>query len=313
MFWRSREAAVFLFIFPLLLYALLGSVYGDEIDGVPAADILLAGLFGYGAATTAFAGVAIYLVSRREAGVLKLVCSTPLPTGYVLRGCPGLHARGLRPAVRRSSLRSEGSRSARVCPPTGSGSQVPFSSAQHASRRSESASPHSSGRPRESRPSSTWIVLPMAFLSGLFGPTNEYPAFPAGLSRTCFPSRTSSTSSTASTSTASRSSPIRLRSASSVAWGSRRRARRPALVQLDAAREVAGLAVAQHREVVEEHRDRGQSSGDVRPGGGLQGAPARLWPRWRRRARGRSSCRFARRDASNSTGSVTNWKRTATE
>ena len=35
-FWRSREAAVFIFVFPLLLYALLGSVYGDEIDGVPA-------------------------------------------------------------------------------------------------------------------------------------------------------------------------------------------------------------------------------------------------------------------------------------
>ena len=31
-FWRSREAAVFIFVFPLLLYALLGSVYGDDID-----------------------------------------------------------------------------------------------------------------------------------------------------------------------------------------------------------------------------------------------------------------------------------------
>ena len=29
-FWRSREAAVFIFIFPLLLYALLGSAYGNE-------------------------------------------------------------------------------------------------------------------------------------------------------------------------------------------------------------------------------------------------------------------------------------------
>ena len=48
-FWRSREAAVFIFLFPLLLYALLGTVYGDDIDGVPAVDILLAGLFGYGA------------------------------------------------------------------------------------------------------------------------------------------------------------------------------------------------------------------------------------------------------------------------
>ena len=28
-FWRSREAAVFIFIFPLLLYALLSSEYTD--------------------------------------------------------------------------------------------------------------------------------------------------------------------------------------------------------------------------------------------------------------------------------------------
>ena len=34
-FWRSREAAVFVFIFPILLYVLLSSVYSDEIDGVP--------------------------------------------------------------------------------------------------------------------------------------------------------------------------------------------------------------------------------------------------------------------------------------
>ena len=57
-FWRSREAAVFVFIFPLLLYALLSSVYSDEIQGVPAPDVLLAGLFGYGAMNTAFGGLA---------------------------------------------------------------------------------------------------------------------------------------------------------------------------------------------------------------------------------------------------------------
>ena len=78
-FWRSREAAVFIFVFPLLLYALLGSVYGDEIDGIPAEDVLLVGLFGYGAATTAFGGLAITLVIRREAGLLKRLRATPLP------------------------------------------------------------------------------------------------------------------------------------------------------------------------------------------------------------------------------------------
>ena len=83
-FWRSREAAVFVFVFPLLLYALLGSVYGDDIDGIPAVDVLLAGLFGYGAANTAFGGLAIILVGRREAGTLKRLRSTPLPSAVYL-------------------------------------------------------------------------------------------------------------------------------------------------------------------------------------------------------------------------------------
>ena len=83
-FWRSKEAAIFIFIFPLLLYALLASVYSDDIDGVPGADLLLAGLLGYGAANIAFAGLAIILVGRREAGFLKRVRSTPLPAPVYL-------------------------------------------------------------------------------------------------------------------------------------------------------------------------------------------------------------------------------------
>ena len=82
-FWRSREAAIFIFIFPLLLYVLLSSVYGDEVelDGriLPAEDVLLAGLFGYAAANTAFGGLAIILVVRREMGLLKRLRATPLP------------------------------------------------------------------------------------------------------------------------------------------------------------------------------------------------------------------------------------------
>jgi ABC-2 type transport system permease protein len=84
-FWRSREAAVFIFVFPILLYSLLVSVYSSDIDGVPSADVLLAGLFGYGAANTAFAGLAIILVGRREAGILKRLRSTPLqPAVYIV-------------------------------------------------------------------------------------------------------------------------------------------------------------------------------------------------------------------------------------
>jgi len=83
MFWRSREAAIFIFVFPLLLYSLLSSVYSHDttFEGrkVPSADVLLAGLFGYGAANTAFAGLAIILVGRRETGTLKRLRATPLP------------------------------------------------------------------------------------------------------------------------------------------------------------------------------------------------------------------------------------------
>jgi ABC-2 type transport system permease protein len=79
LFWRNREAAIFVFVFPPLLYLLLGAVYDDEIDGVAAADVLLAGLVGYGCANTAFGGLAITQVIRRENGILKRLRGTPLP------------------------------------------------------------------------------------------------------------------------------------------------------------------------------------------------------------------------------------------
>src|SRR5262249_26958642 len=84
-FWRSREAAFFIFLFPLLLFVLLGSVYSGKIYGFPAAEYLLTGLIGYGCANTAFAGLAIQLVLRRENGILKRLRSTPLPPAtYVM-------------------------------------------------------------------------------------------------------------------------------------------------------------------------------------------------------------------------------------
>ena len=84
LFWRSRESAVFVFLFPLLLFTLLTSVYNGRIYGRPASWALLAGMLGYGAATTAFAGLALILVARRELGILKRIRSTPLPPATYL-------------------------------------------------------------------------------------------------------------------------------------------------------------------------------------------------------------------------------------
>ena len=79
LYWRSRESAVFTFIFPLLLFVLLGSVYSGTIYGVPASQALLAALLAYGCTMVAFAGLAITLVIRREQSLLKRLRATPLP------------------------------------------------------------------------------------------------------------------------------------------------------------------------------------------------------------------------------------------
>src|SRR4051812_1272812 len=84
LFWRSREAAIFVFLFPLLLFALLSAVYNDELYGHPAPWALLVGLLGYGTANTAFSGLAILLVTRRELGILKRIRATPLSPGTYL-------------------------------------------------------------------------------------------------------------------------------------------------------------------------------------------------------------------------------------
>jgi ABC-2 type transport system permease protein len=85
LFWRSREAAFFTFLLPILFLVLLGSAYGDEeVDGVQASTYLLAGLLGYGIVATAFAGLAITIVVRRESGVLKRIRGTPLPASTYL-------------------------------------------------------------------------------------------------------------------------------------------------------------------------------------------------------------------------------------
>jgi ABC-2 type transport system permease protein len=86
LFWRNREAAFFTFFLPVIFFLIFGSIYGnDTISGIRGARFLEAGMIGYGVASTAFAGLAITMVIRRESGVLKRVRATPLPpTTYLL-------------------------------------------------------------------------------------------------------------------------------------------------------------------------------------------------------------------------------------
>jgi ABC-2 type transport system permease protein len=80
LFWRNREAAFFTFFLPVIFFLIFGSIYGnDTIAGIRGARFLEAGMIGYGVASTAFAGLAITMVIRRETGVLKRIRATPLP------------------------------------------------------------------------------------------------------------------------------------------------------------------------------------------------------------------------------------------
>jgi ABC-2 type transport system permease protein len=174
-FWRSREAAIFIFVFPPLLFLLLGSVYGDgDIDGIDVTSYLVAGLLAYAVANTAFGGLAIQLVIRREYGILKRIRSTPLPPSLYL-GC--VLASDLLVYVLQSvTLVALGLLLYDADSPASTGSlllvllygAVAFAGLGFAAcaliRSSEAVAAVVNV-----------IVLPMSFLSGAFGSTDGYP------------------------------------------------------------------------------------------------------------------------------------------
>jgi ABC-2 type transport system permease protein len=177
-FWRSREAAIFIFVFPLLLYVLLSSVYGDEVELggeiVPAGDALLAGLFGYGAANTAFGGLAILLVGRREMGLLKRLRSTPLPPAtYVAAVLLSFLVIFTLQAI---ALLVIGKTMFDASPP---GNWLGFAGAIVLGVACFACLGLAAAALIRSAESVAAVVnvalLPMAFLSGAFGPTGDYP------------------------------------------------------------------------------------------------------------------------------------------
>jgi ABC-2 type transport system permease protein len=174
LFWRSRESAVFVFLFPLLLFTLLTAVYNGRIYGRPASWALLAGMLGYGAATTAFAGLALILVGRRELGMLKRIRSTPLPPATYLVAV--LASTMLVFALQAVSLFVLGKVLKSTPWPQNVVSLVLALALGAAVFAALGLA--LTGFIRSLEGSSAIvnvIVLPMAFLSGSFGPTRHYP------------------------------------------------------------------------------------------------------------------------------------------
>lgn len=174
LFWRNREAAIFVFVFPPMLYLLLGAVYEGEVDGRPLSDVLLAGLIGYGCANTAFGGLAITQVIRRENGILKRLRGTPLPPpGYLLAVVVStllvftaqmLLTLGLGVALYGATGPERWGQL---------GLLVVFGALAFAGMGFGAAALIRSAE--GSSAVVNLVILPMAFLSGSFGPTRSYP------------------------------------------------------------------------------------------------------------------------------------------
>jgi ABC-2 type transport system permease protein len=175
-YWRSREAAIFTFVFPLLLFVLLGSVYSGRIYGVPAAEALLAALIGYGCAMVAFAGLAISLVLRREQSILKRLRATPLRAPVYIASV--LSSTLLVFAAETVVLFLLGRVVFGTPFPARIGSLVLLVVLGAVSFAAMGVG--LSGLIRSGEGSSAvvnLIVLPMSFLTGAFGPTRHYPHF----------------------------------------------------------------------------------------------------------------------------------------
>src|SRR6266704_6963759 len=133
-------------------------------------------MIGYGAAHTAFAGLAITLVSRREVGILKRIRATPLPPAVYLTAV--LFSIMFVFALQVASLFVLG-RILKSTPWPGHLLSLVLALALGTAAFA-ALGLAITGFIRSLEGSSAVlnvIVLPMAFLTGSFGPTRHYPRF----------------------------------------------------------------------------------------------------------------------------------------
>src|SRR3954471_17900147 len=83
LFWRNPSAAFFNFLLPLLFLGLFGAIFSANQKDL---NVIVPGIAGMSVLATTFSALAFNLTYLREAGVLKRIHGTPLPTPAYLGG-----------------------------------------------------------------------------------------------------------------------------------------------------------------------------------------------------------------------------------
>lgn len=88
-FWRTPVAAFFTLVFPLMFLVLFTAIFGnDEIEGlnVTTAQFFAPGLAAFAAVSASYTNLAIGTAISRDNGILKRVRGTPLPPWIYIAG-----------------------------------------------------------------------------------------------------------------------------------------------------------------------------------------------------------------------------------
>ena len=86
-FMRQRESVVFTMLFPLILLAIFGSVFSNQIaEGVTFSQYFVAGMIASGLVNTGFQQLAIMIPMERDFGTLKRLRGTPMPASSYFIG-----------------------------------------------------------------------------------------------------------------------------------------------------------------------------------------------------------------------------------
>jgi ABC-2 type transport system permease protein len=85
LYWRNRGAAFFTFLLPILFLLAFGALGRNaDVQGEPYSHFFVPGMLAMAVVVTTFAGLAITLVIRREAAILKRIRGTPLSPALYL-------------------------------------------------------------------------------------------------------------------------------------------------------------------------------------------------------------------------------------